>query len=166
MMLPGVHHLALLVLVHRVELQGKLSSIVHLRHHHTSSHHIIATSSVTLVRNNLPHHPTHHQQHLPHHLPHYLPHHQWHLCQNRGDAKLNGSVLLRTSWHHLMEHLCHHYHRHFNIYSRDGRPAPGGTLPAGKGGFPAPPRPVKMIKTAGKLRGKIRISAFSNRGNQ
>ena len=52
--------------------------------------------------------------------------------------------------------------------SRDGRPAPRGTLPAGKGGFPtlprtvgregfpAPTRPVKMIKTAGKLRGKIK----------
>ena len=63
---------------------------------------------------------------------------------------------------------------------RDGRPAPRGTLPAGKGGFPArpravgrggfpappsavgrggfpaPPRPVKMIKTAGKLRGKVK----------
>ena len=51
---------------------------------------------------------------------------------------------------------------------RDGRPVPRGTLPAGKGGFPAPPRavgrggfpapprPVKMIKTAGKLRGKIK----------
>ena len=51
---------------------------------------------------------------------------------------------------------------------RDGRPAPRGTLPAGRGGFPAPPRtvgrggfpaptrPVKMIKTAGKLRGKIK----------
>ena len=40
--------------------------------------------------------------------------------------------------------------------------------PAGKGGFPAPPRPVKMIKTAGKLRGKIkaRISTFSYRGNK
>ena len=52
--------------------------------------------------------------------------------------------------------------------SRDGRPAPRGTLPAGKGGFPAPPRPVKMIKTAGKLRGKIkaRISTFSKRGNK
>ena len=32
----------------------------------------------------------------------------------------------------------------------------------GEGGLPAPPRPVKMIKTAGKLRGKIkaRISTF------
>ena len=51
---------------------------------------------------------------------------------------------------------------------RDGRPVPRGTLPAGKGGFPAPPRPVKMIKTAGKLQGKIkaRISTFSNRRNQ
>ena len=63
---------------------------------------------------------------------------------------------------------------------RDGRPVPRGTLPAGKGGFPAPPRavgrggfpapprPVKMIKTAGKLQGKIKaqISNFSNRGNQ
>ena len=39
---------------------------------------------------------------------------------------------------------------------RDGRPAPRGTLPAGRGGFPAPTRPVKMIKTAGKLRGKIK----------
>ena len=64
--------------------------------------------------------------------------------------------------------------------SRDGRPVPRGTLPAGKGGFPAPPRavgrggfpapprPVKMIKTAGKLRGKIntRISTFSKRGKK
>ena len=35
-------------------------------------------------------------------------------------------------------------------------------------GFPAPPHPVKMIKTAGKLRGKIKapISTFSNRGNK
>ena len=53
------------------------------------------------------------------------------------------------------------------IAARDGRPAPRGTLPAGRGGVPAPsrtvgkggfpalPRPVKMIKTAGKLRGKI-----------
>ena len=40
--------------------------------------------------------------------------------------------------------------------NRDGRPAPRGTLPAGRGGFPAPTRPVKMIKTAGKLRGKIK----------
>ena len=66
------------------------------------------------------------------------------------------------------------------VNSRDGRPAPRGTLPAGRGGFPAPPRtvgrggfpaptrPVKMIKTAGKLRGKIntRISTFSKRGNK
>ena len=66
------------------------------------------------------------------------------------------------------------------VSSRDGRPVPRGTLPAGKGGFPAPPRavgrggfpapprPVKMIKTAGKLRGKIntRISTFSKRGNK
>ena len=66
------------------------------------------------------------------------------------------------------------------IYIRDGRPVPRGTLPPGKGGFPAPPRavgrggfpapprPVKMIKTAGKLRGKIntRISTFSKRGNK
>ena len=54
------------------------------------------------------------------------------------------------------------------VPDRDGRPAPRGTLPAGRGGFPAPPRtvgrggfpaptrPVKMIKTAGKLRGKIK----------
>ena len=28
------------------------------------------------------------------------------------------------------------------IYIRDGRPAPRGTLPAGRGGFPAPPRTV------------------------
>ena len=68
----------------------------------------------------------------------------------------------------------------FCEYSRDGRPVPRGTLPAGKGGFPAPPRavgrggspapprPVKMIKTAGKLRGKIntRISTFSKRGKK
>ena len=40
--------------------------------------------------------------------------------------------------------------------------------PAGKGGFPAPPRPIKMIKTAEKLRGKIntRISTFSKRGKK
>ena len=58
---------------------------------------------------------------------------------------------------------------------RDGRPAlrgGGGSLPRpalwGGGGFPAPTRPVKMIKTAGKLRGKIntRISTFSKRGNK
>ena len=55
-----------------------------------------------------------------------------------------------------------------SLQCRDGRPAPRGTLPAGKGGFPAPPRPVKMIKTAGKLRGKIntRISTFSKRGKK
>ena len=29
------------------------------------------------------------------------------------------------------------------VYIRDGRPAPRGPLPVGKGGFPAPPRPVK-----------------------
>ena len=47
-----------------------------------------------------------------------------------------------------------------------GIDAPPRTV--GRGRFPAPPRPVKMIKTAGKLRGKIkaRISNFSNRGNQ
>ena len=46
-----------------------------------------------------------------------------------------------------------------------GMDAPPRTV--GKGGFPAP-RPVKMIKTAGKLRGKIkvRISTFSKRGNK
>ena len=35
-------------------------------------------------------------------------------------------------------------------------------------GFLVPPRPVKMIKTARKLRGKIKapISTFSNRGNK
>ena len=56
---------------------------------------------------------------------------------------------------------------------RDGRPAPwrrGGSPPrtVGRGVFPAPPHPVKMIKTAGKLRGKIntRISPFSKRGNK
>ena len=61
---------------------------------------------------------------------------------------------------------------------RDGRPAPrgrGGSPPRpalwGGGGSsprPAPPRPLKMIKTAGKLRGiiKARISTFSNRGNK
>ena len=44
------------------------------------------------------------------------------------------------------------------------RPAPC----CGEGGVPRPARPVKMIKTAGKLQGKIkaRISNFSNRGNQ
>ena len=47
-----------------------------------------------------------------------------------------------------------------------GFPAPPRTV--GRGGFPAPTHPVKMIKTAGKLRGKIkaRISTFSNRENQ
>ena len=56
---------------------------------------------------------------------------------------------------------------------RDGRPAPrGGGVPRpalwGWGGFPTPRRPVKMIKMAGKLRGKIKaqISTFSNIGNQ
>ena len=43
--------------------------------------------------------------------------------------------------------------RPYCVISRDGRPAPPRTV--GKGGFPALPRPVKMIKTAGKLRGKI-----------
>ena len=37
---------------------------------------------------------------------------------------------------------------------RDGRPAPRGTLPAGKGGSPPAP-PNKKIKTAGKLHGKM-----------
>ena len=57
---------------------------------------------------------------------------------------------------------------HRVVQNRDGRPARRGTLPAGRGGFPAPPRtvgrggfpaptrPVKMIKIAGKLRGKIK----------
>ena len=47
-------------------------------------------------------------------------------------------------------------------------PRPAGSPPRGEGGFPAPPRPVKMIKTAGKWRGKIKavISTFSNRRNQ
>ena len=79
-----------------------------------------------------------------------------------------------------LEELFHHHQSPTTIHnkelfqsllqrleSRDGRPVPRGTLPAGKGGFPAPPRavgrggfpapprPVKMIKTAGKLRGKI-----------
>ena len=40
------------------------------------------------------------------------------------------------------------------IEIRDGRPAPPRTV--GRGGFPALTRPVKMIKTAGKLRGKIK----------
>ena len=50
------------------------------------------------------------------------------------------------------------------IFSRDGRPTPR----CGEGGFPAPPRPVKIIKTAGKLLDKVKawISTFSNRGNQ
>ena len=43
-----------------------------------------------------------------------------------------------------------------NLIIRDGRPAPRGTLHAGRGGFPAPTCPVKMIKTAGKLWGKIK----------
>ena len=49
---------------------------------------------------------------------------------------------------------------------RGGFPAPPRTV--GKGGFPGPPLPVKMIKTVGKLGGKIkaRNSTFSNRGNQ
>ena len=40
--------------------------------------------------------------------------------------------------------------------------------PRREGGFPAPPRPVKMIKITGKLRGKIKawISNVSNTGNQ
>ena len=44
------------------------------------------------------------------------------------------------------------------------RPAPR----CGEGGFSAPARPVKIIKTAGKSRGKkkARISTFSNRGNK
>ena len=47
-----------------------------------------------------------------------------------------------------------------------GAPAPPRAV--GRGGFPAPPGPVKMIKTAGKLRGKIKawISTFSKRGNK
>ena len=50
-------------------------------------------------------------------------------------------------------------------HSRDGRPAPRGTLPAGRAGeVPRPAPSRKMIKTAGKLRGKIKaqISHFSN----
>ena len=41
-------------------------------------------------------------------------------------------------------------------------------LTVGRVGFPAPPHPLKMFKTAGKLRGKIKaqISNFSNGGNQ
>ena len=75
------------------------------------------------------------------------------------------SCLHKTASNSLMEVMLrlHHLARF-----RDGRPAPQGTLPAGRGGFPAPPRtvgrggfpaptrPVKMIKTAGKLRGKIK----------
>ena len=41
----------------------------------------------------------------------------------------------------------------WNMWARDGRPAPRGTLPAGKGGFPAPrcgeggvPRPAPPRK--------------------
>ena len=57
--------------------------------------------------------------------------------------------------------------------SRDGRLAPRGTFPAGRGGFPAPPRPAgrgggpcpappaKMIRSAGKWRGKKKVT-FSN----
>ena len=37
---------------------------------------------------------------------------------------------------------------------RGGFPAPPRTV--GRGGFPTPTRPVNMIKTAGKLRGKIK----------
>ena len=56
-----------------------------------------------------------------------------------------------------------------------GDPSPrgrGGSPPRpalwGGGGFPAPTHPVKLIKTARKLRGKIkaRISTSSNRGNK
>ena len=57
-------------------------------------------------------------------------------------------------------------------WSRDGRCGEGGVprlAPRyGEGGFLAPPRPVKRIQTAGKLRGKIKaqISTFSNRGDK
>ena len=49
-----------------------------------------------------------------------------------------------------------------------GNPPPHPAPHCGEGGFPALTRLVKMIKTAGKLRGKIKawISTFSNRGNQ
>ena len=72
----------------------------------------------------------------------------------------------------IIVHLCssveHYVTIDYCVSTRDGRPAPRGALPAGRGGFPAPPRtvgrggfpaptrPVKMIKTAGKLRGKIK----------
>ena len=40
--------------------------------------------------------------------------------------------------------------------------------PRREGWFPSPPRPIKIIKTAGKLQGKIKaqISTFSNRGDK
>ena len=84
----------------------------------------------------------------------------------------------------IIVHLCssveHYVTIDYCVSTRDGRPAPRGALPAGRGGFPAPPRtvgrggfpapprtvgrgglpapthPVKIIKTAGKLRGKIK----------
>ena len=38
---------------------------------------------------------------------------------------------------------------------KSGRDAPSRREPSPQGGGGSPPRPVKMIKTAGKLRGKI-----------
>ena len=53
-------------------------------------------------------------------------------------------------------------------YSRGRGGSPPRPTLWGGGGSPPPPRPVKKIKTAGKLRGKIkaRISVFSNGGNK
>ena len=47
------------------------------------------------------------------------------------------------------------------VATRDGRPAPRGTLPAGRGGVPRPAPPAKMIRSAGKWRGKKKVT-FSN----
>ena len=60
--------------------------------------------------------------------------------------------------------ICTLYVKNVYMATRDGRPAPH----CGEGEVPRPAPSRKMIKTAGKLRGKIkaRISNFSNRGNQ
>ena len=67
-----------------------------------------------------------------------------------------------TVWHFKNWFISYFFWLYRIVRIRDGR------LPTGKGGFPAPsravgrgwcpapPRPVKMIKTAGKLRGKIK----------
>ena len=81
---------------------------------------------------------------------------------------LSGSSVTKLRFAQGVYDICSRFAIFIGLNTRDGRPAPRGTLPAGRGGFPAPPRPVKMIKTAGKLRGKIkaRISTFSKRGNK